>query len=193
MSQVVEQGKGFNRKSLAPQVLVSQLMQRFSLTSVNTHMKRLSVKSIGIRATALTITCLIGGMATYVLNRVYVRFDKVAMGSIAMEAGGWGSLSSYRASDGVNLTFTRLDFRSSDDATKAFEEVLRASNKIISREFVRDREGKSVVGERVFVLFPFDDGREWPMMVCLHGTRLYEISSTSLRHILIFEKRYRRF
>ena len=71
--------------------------------------------------------------------------------------------------------------------------MLSASNKIIAREFVRDREAKVVVGERVVALFPADEGREWPMMVWRDGTRLYEMSSTSLRHIVIFEKRHRRY
>lgn len=156
-------------------------------------MSRLSVPSIAIRVAALSIACLIGCLATYVFNRVYVRFEKVAMGSIRMEAGGRGSFSSYRASDGVNLSFGQVDFPTAEDGTKAFEQGIKVSTKIISREFVRDRDGKSVVGERVFGLFPAEDGREWPMMMCLDGTKLYEISSTSLRHILIFEKRHRRY
>lgn len=156
-------------------------------------MTRPSVKSTAIRVAALTITFLIGCVVTYVFHRVYVRFEEVATGSIRMQSGGWGSIHAYRASDGVNLNFERLYFQSAEEATKAFEEVLGASNDILSREFVRDRDGKSVVGERVFALIPADDGREWAMMVCLDGNKLYEISSTSLRHILIFEKKHRRY
>lgn len=110
-----------------------------------------------------------------------------------MEPDGRGGFSAYRASDGVNLNVSKLRFQSTEDAAKAFEQVMGDSKKIISREFVHDRDGKSVVGERVFALFPADDGREWPMMVCLDGTTLYQIASTSLRHILIFEKRHRRY
>lgn len=156
-------------------------------------MKRLSVKSIGIRVAALTITCFISCVATYVFNRVYVRFDGVVMGSISMAPSGRGGFSSYRASDGVNLRFDHLDFPSAEEATRAFEKELGVSTKIISREFLRDREGKFIVGERVVALFPADDGRNWPMVVCLDGNELYEISSTSLRHILIFEKEHRRY
>jgi hypothetical protein len=115
------------------------------------------------------------------------------MGSVSMEHGGRGGFSSYRATDGVNLSFDHLDFPSADDTTKAFEKVLGASTKILKREFMRDREEKFIVGVRVVALFPADDGREWPMMVCLDGNKLYEISSTSLRHILIFEKEHRRY
>lgn len=115
------------------------------------------------------------------------------MGSTRMEPGGRGSVSSYRASDGVNLVFERTEFPSVEYATKAFENMLGDSKKIISREFLNDRDGKFVVGERVLALFPADDGRAWPMMVCLDGTRLYTIASTSQRHILIFEKKHRRY
>ncbi len=156
-------------------------------------MKCLSVKAITSRVAALTVTCSIGFVATHVFNRVYVRFERVAMGSVSMESSGRGGFISYRASDGVNLSFDRLNFHSAEDATKAFERALGASTKIILREFVHDREHKFITGERVVALFPGDDGREWPMMVCLDGNNLYEISSSSLRHIFIFEKERRRY
>jgi len=125
-------------------------------------MKPLSVNSIGIGLAAVTVTCLIGFAATYVCDRLYVRFEKVAMGSIAMGTNGRGGFSSYRASDGVNVSFVRLDFPSAEEATKAFENVLGASNKIIAREFVRDRETHVVVGERLVALFPADDEESGP-------------------------------
>jgi hypothetical protein len=156
-------------------------------------MTRPSVKSIAIGVAALTITFVIGGAATYVFNRVYVRFEKVGMGSTRMEPAGRGSVSAYRASDGVNVVFNQTEFPSAAYAKTAFENILGDSKKIISREFVKDREGKFVVGERVLGLFPADDGRESPLMVCLDGTRLYTIASTSERHILMFEKRHRRY
>lgn len=132
-------------------------------------------------------------MATYVSNRVNVRFETLAMGSIVMEPGGRGGFTSYRASDGVNLSFSRLYFLSTEDATRAFKNVRGACSKIVSREFVRNREGQFVCDERVVAVCPADDGREWPIMVCLDGTKLYEMSSTSLRHILIFEKERLRY
>jgi hypothetical protein len=156
-------------------------------------MKQLHLKRIGLRLAALALTCLIGFVATYVFNRVYLRFESVGMGSIAMAPTGRGGFIAYRASDGVNLSFDHLDFPSAEEATEAFKNVLGSSSKIITRELVRDRDGRSVVGERVIGLFPADDGREWPMMVCHDGSKLSEISSTSLRHILIFEKAHRRY
>jgi hypothetical protein len=145
------------------------------------------------RVAAFAMTCLIGLLATYAGNRVYVHFERVATGSTAMQPNGRGGVTSYRASDGVNLIFEHLDFPSTEDAAAAFERVIGDTDKIINREFVRDREGQRIVGERVLALFPADDGKEWPMMVCLDGSKLYRITSTSLRHILIFEKQHRRY
>jgi hypothetical protein len=156
-------------------------------------MTHLHFKGICLRLASVVLTCLIGFVATYVFNRVYLRFDSVAVGSIAMGQNGRGGFILYRASDGVNLSFDHLDFPSAEEATLAYEKVLGSSSKIISKEFVRDREGRSEVGERVIGLFPADDGREWPMLVCHAGSKLYGISSTSLRHISIFEKAHRRY
>jgi len=156
-------------------------------------MKQLQLKGIGLRFASLTLTCLIGFVATYVFNRVYLRFESVGMGSIAMGPNGRGGFISYRATDGVNLSFDHLEFPSAEEAKESFNKVLGGSSKIITREFVSDREGRVVVGERVIGLFPADDGRQWPMMVCQDGSKLYEISSTSLRHILIFERAHRRY
>ena len=171
-----------------------ELTQRFRFPSVIAPIvKQVQLKGIGVRLASLALTCLLGFVATYVFNRVYIRFESVGMGSIAMGPNGRGGFISYRASDGVNLSFDHLDFPSAEEAKGSFKNVLDGSSKIITREFVGDREGKFVVGERVIGLFPADDGREWPMMVCHDGSKLYEISSTSLRHILIFERAHRRY
>ncbi|MCM3904318.1 MAG: hypothetical protein ND866_21700 [Pyrinomonadaceae bacterium] len=63
----------------------------------------------------------------------------------------------------------------------------------MSESLFMTAKGTVVVGERVLAMFPADNGREWPLMICLDGTKLYEISSTSVRHILLFEKARRRY
>jgi hypothetical protein len=151
------------------------------------------MKKFVIGVVALVLTVALGTGATYVFNRVYIRFENVAVGSIAMPPDGRGGFSSFKASDGVNLYFDHLEFPSAVAAREAFQKVLGQSTKIIEREELRDREGKAIIGERVVGMFPSDDGREWPMVVCVDGHKLYEISSTSLRHIALFEKEHRRF
>ncbi len=136
---------------------------------------------------------VLGAGATYIFNRVYIRFKSVAIGSIRKPPDGRGTFNSYKASDGVNVCFDRLEFPSADAARDAFHQVLIRSSKIIERGPLRDRGGKAIVGERVVAIFPSDDGRQWPMVVSLDGANLYEISSTSLRHLALFEKARRRY
>lgn len=154
-------------------------------------MKRISLKSIGITVAALTIAFLIGCGATWVFNRVFIRFELEAMGSYVLPPNGRGSFNLYRASDGVQVSFVRVGFPTFEEAKQGFQTALKDS-KIISRETLRDRERKVVVGERVLALSP-GDGGEWPMMVSLDGVKLYAITSTSQRHLLTFEERYRRY
>ena len=151
------------------------------------------MKKVVIGLVALTLTVALGTGATYVFNRVFVRFESVAVGSIVMPPDGRGGFTSYKASDGVNLNFDRLEFPSTDQARDAFQKVLSRSTKILQREVLHDQEGKAIVGERVVAMFPADHGREWPMVVCVDRAKLYEISSTSLKHIALFEKAHRRY
>jgi hypothetical protein len=151
------------------------------------------MKKFVIGVVTLILMAALGTGATYVFNRIYIRFESVAVGSIVMPPDGQGGFTSFKASDGVNLNFDHLQFPSIDAAREAFQIVLSRSTKIIERERIYDREGKDIVGERVVGMFPADNGREWPMVVCLDGAKLYEISSTSLRHIALFEKGRRRY
>ena len=64
---------------------------------------------VGIVVVGLTVVLLVAG--TYVFNRGYIRFENVAVGSIVMPPDGRGGFKSYKASDGVNLNFDRLDYR----------------------------------------------------------------------------------
>lgn len=154
-------------------------------------MKRITLKSIGIAIAALSITFLFGSGATWVSNRVFIRFELEAMGSYVLPPNGRGGFNLYRASDGVQLSFIRVGFPTVEEAKQGFQTTLKHS-KISSREALHDREGKLVVGEKVLALTP-GDGGEWPMLVCLDGMKVYAITSSSQRHILIFEEQRCRY
>lgn len=149
-------------------------------------------KFVIVLVAPILIVALSSG-ATYVFNRVFIRFENIAAGSVVMPPDGRGGFTSFKASDGVNLYFDYLEFPSADAARAAFQKVKGQSTKIIEQEVLHDREGKAIVGERVVGMFQADDGRQWPMMAGVDGNKLYEISSTSLRHIAVFEKDYRRY
>src|SRR6266508_2964191 len=95
---------------------------------------RPNMKKRVIGVISLILAVALGTGATYVFNRVFVRFENVAVGSIIMPPDGRGSFSSFKASDGVNLHFDHLEFPSADAARTAFEKVLGQSTKIIERE-----------------------------------------------------------
>jgi hypothetical protein len=63
---------------------------------------------IGIVVVGLTV--VLGVTGTYVFNRVYIRFENIAVGSTVMPPDGRGVFTSYKASDGVNLNLIALSF-----------------------------------------------------------------------------------
>ena len=154
---------------------------------------RASMKRLAIRISVLLFAFAIGLGATHFGNRVYLRFGSVGVGALTSRSGGRGGFTVFRSRDGADLSFDHLDFPSREAASESFQGTLSRASRIIEREALYDRSGNSIVGERVVAMFPARDGSEWAVVICLDDTKLYQISSSSLRHALVFDRRYRRF
>ena len=125
-------------------------------------------------------------------------FKLVGMGEIETEYGVHLGFTNFETPDGVGLT---LFYLAQDDpvrATQAFNEELARAVKVIERAPNRERTG-NVVGERARILapstipippFPAVAGPQLPAVVWTNGPTFHEIKSTSLRHVLEFEKVY---
>ena len=130
---------------------------------------------------------------TSLLNRVYPRFESVAVGGMTMSPGGRGGFSSFVSRDGVHLIFEHFEFPSHVAAKEAYHSMLNASERIIEREVLHDRTGKLVTGERVVATFRNDDGVKSAAVISLDDTKVYWFASTSMRHVLFFERAHRRY
>src|SRR5207302_1136860 len=126
-------------------------------------------------------------------NRVYPRFENVAVGSMAIQPDGRGGFSSFRSRDGVNVIFEHFDFPSHEAANEAFQNMLRGDHQTVECEVLYDRAGKVVTGERVVITYRADSGVDAAAVISLDDTKLYEIASTSLRHTLFIERTHRRY
>lgn len=150
-------------------------------------------RALLIRLACLILTFGLGVIGTLVVNRVWIRFRDVDSAAIAVPPNGRGRLRLYVASDGIGVGVERVNFPSVGEARLYFEALVGKSRQITTTEFLRDREGKSIVGKRVMGLFPTDDGLVVSGIVCQDGTVVYVMSSTSLRHLTIFENAHRRY
>jgi len=146
-----------------------------------------------LRLGAFLATFVLAVVTNSVINRVYPRFENVAVGSMVIQPDGRGGLSSFRSRDGVNLIFEHFDFPSHEAANEAFQNMLRGAHQTVEREMLYDREGRLVTGERVVITFRADSGVDAAAVISLDDTKLYEIASTSLRHALSFERAHRRY
>ena len=146
-----------------------------------------------LRLGAFLATLVLAVATNSVINRVYPRFEKVAVGSMAIQPAGRGGFSSFRSRDGVNVIFEHFDFPSHEAANKGFQNMLRDAHQTVEREVLYDRAGKVVTGERVVITFCAESDVEAAAVISVDGTKLYEIASTSLRHALFFERAHRRY
>ena len=138
-------------------------------------------------------TFAIGVAGNHLFNRVYLRFENTAVGSMVYPPTGRGGFSDFRSRDGVDLNFEHFDFPSHEAAQVAFQNELKTAERIVEREVLRNRTGEPVVGEKVVAMYRTKDGREYATVISLDGTKLYEIRSTSLRHAVSFERAHRRY
>ena len=106
---------------------------------------------------------------------------------------GFGGFGSYESYDGEKLMFSRVRFPSLESARKCFVATLEKKDfTILGREDLFDRSATIVVGERI-VGKNKDDGPDSGFVFSLDADSIVEISSTSLRHTLIFEKQVRKY
>jgi hypothetical protein len=164
------------------------IYETFSVGTRETSMKRFLV-----RVAAFLGAFIIAVAGNAVINRVYPRFENVAVGSLASPTGGRGGFSSFKSRDGVNLVFEHVDYPSRDAANEAFQKMVAGSERILEREVLYDPAGKLVTGERVVILLRDDSGVKASAVISLDDTKVYLIASTSLRHTLFFERQHRRY
>jgi hypothetical protein len=153
------------------------------------------MKRLLFRLGVLLLTFGVGITATYLFHKAYIQFKWTAMGSKVMEPDGYGGFSGYESYDGVRLGFSQLRFPSHEAAAEAFHRNLRDAVRVIEREPLYDRKRENIVGERVVAIFPPNEyvQSEWASVLCLDDSQLYQISSSSLRHALAFDKAHRRY
>ena len=151
------------------------------------------MKAVLIRVGALIATFTIATALTSVLNRLYPRFEDVAVGEMVIPPNGHGGFTSFRSHDGTYLIFEEFGFPDHESANVAFQNILRGAERTVEREILYDRERKLITGERVVITFRAKSGVDAAAVVSLDDTRLYEIASTSLRDALSFERSHRRY
>jgi hypothetical protein len=153
------------------------------------------MKRVGIRIGILLLTFVIGATVTHVFHKLYIQFERTAMGSFVIEPNGYGGFTAYESYDGVKLSFSQARFLTHESAKEAFQNILKDAIRIVEREPLYDRKGENIVGERVVAIFPPNEyvETEWASVMCLDETKLYRISSPSLRHALAFDKANRSY
>ena len=145
-----------------------------------------------LRLTAFLATFAFSVGTTSVIDYFYPRYEVLSTASMIIPPDGRGGSTSYRSRSGVYLLTEHFDFPSHEAANAAFQDMLRDS-RILEREILYDRDGKLVTGERVVITYRSERGVDAAAVISLDNTKIYEFSSTSLRHAVSFERAHRRY
>jgi hypothetical protein len=150
---------------------------------------RIRLIAIGV----LILTFCSGVLFARIYNSWNVQFVQVGSGGAGMCSTGIGKFDLYESYDGKRLSFSTMSFESNGAARECFDQTTSdAEMTVIVREPLYDRELQNIVGERVVGEIR-KAGTEAGTIMAWDGTKIFEISSTSLRHSLIFEEHVRKY
>jgi hypothetical protein len=119
-------------------------------------------------------------------------FEDIQGGRGKTEDGFPFSYHLYKSSDGVGVSTTVENRGSAVRANQALQQRVKTATKIIEQGANLD-DKKHRVGERVVAIFPSDgSGKEHTVVLWTEGSHFHYLESSSLRHVLTFEKMFYR-
>ncbi len=150
----------------------------------------MKIKNLLFHLLIFSTTLAFGIALARIYFTVNIGFIEQGTGSFGMCGGeGLGGFTDFKSYDGEDVAFFHARYETSEKARKCFESITK-DLEIIESEPLYDREGKTIVGQRVVVLDPHPGEVS---IFSVDGDQIYEVASTSLRHAKIFERRARKY
>jgi hypothetical protein len=110
--------------------------------------------------------------------------DGMTPGSTSLNVSTYG----FNTSEGPSVRRSSFSFKSAEEATSEFEKQLRAASQILEQGKWLDTDGKQI-GKRALLLYASRKSNGVSIAVLLfRGSRVFEVSSLSLKNALEFEK-----
>jgi hypothetical protein len=118
-----------------------------------------------------------------------IRFEKEGLGYGRMLDGGGGfSITSYRSSYFVKLSYAYGTHVSEEEANAIFDQQLAEAVQVIEVTSKLDEHGKTVGRRAVAILLDTETDKHFACVFWTNGRLVYSINSPSLMHVLEFEK-----
>lgn len=137
-----------------------------------------------LRPLTLIFTLMLAVSITRLIE-TYDGFSEKGRGSIVMCDGtGLGGITLYRSHDGKDLAHSTVRFSSTEEAEMCFQSI--AYKPYISESETIYNSERKMTGERIILLDPQTQLAE---IMYLDGKRIDVIQSTSMEHVLAYEKR----
>ncbi len=116
-----------------------------------------------------------------------MHFKVVLEGSGFVKDGSF-SFGDYKSEDGVVVERRVESYRSGARAREEMERRIRKASKVIERGAKRERQGRQKAERAVLMFGGSRSGSPQAVVLWTHGSKLYVLESSSLKHVLAFEK-----
>lgn len=116
-----------------------------------------------------------------------IPFRRLSGGKLDQE-GVVIEVSNYETTDGMPLQQIIQRYRSPSDPGQEMQRIIARAASVVERGPKRDREGRRIGERAVLMLGASTPGQAQMAVVWTEGSALYLLQSSSLRHVLAFEK-----
>jgi hypothetical protein len=122
-----------------------------------------------------------------VISPISFRTDLIACGRVP-DGGGGFSVTRYTSSYFVKLWFSHAGYPSAEKANEVFQSQVNEAVRVIERTPKLDKEGRKVGERAVAVFFSQENNEHYACVFWTDKTILHSVYSSSLMHVLDFEK-----
>ena len=119
-----------------------------------------------------------------------IHFDLEGMGCGRVTDGGGGfSASSYTSSSSARLVFSHLGYASIEKANEVFDNEIRKAVRVVEITPKHNEKGELVGRRAVATFLDRETNLSYAAVFWTNGKFVHAIESTSLLHVIEFEKR----
>jgi len=131
------------------------------------------------------------GFVTFIVGVVIspIHFAVEGMGcGRTIDGGGGFSVTSYKSSYFVNLSFAHSGYLSTEKANEVFKQTLGEAVRVLEVSPKFDTHGQTIGRRAVVVFFDTERNQYYASVFWTEGRFLHSIDSSSYLHVIEFEK-----
>ena len=148
---------------------------------------RHALKRLFVQVSTAVITLVLSFALGVFISPIRFRLDGMACGKVR-DGGGLFGIENYTSTYFIKLSFSRSQYRSTENANEVFAAIVKSAVKIIDTRPKYNLHGRQVGERAVAILLDPESNSQYASVFWTDGRVLFSVDSSSLTHVLQFEQ-----